>query len=136
MAEKPGSALMFDAEDVRRAKGFIPRLIRAIMYRLQITNDDFKQRYWRTFQTRHPDKDRKEFSQQHTTNRRFIVNRGSITFNLASQTLDYLGLDIEDVSFTVRDRDTNQRYVINANMAIDELDKLIEEEKPRGLTSL
>lgn len=136
MSRVDGSLLMFDEEEVKETREFLPRLVRVIFYGLSITNDDYIDRYQRYYKDLHRDKTQKEFSQRMTSYRKFLKDRKKLTFNLMQKVLSAMGYDIEGVSIRIRDRLTGEVKTFSTDNTVDDLNQIIQKEKEIGVTSL
>ncbi len=136
MSKHDGSALMFDEEEVRSTSEFLPRLIRVIFFGLSISNDDYLYKYYQYFRDVNPSKSKKEFSQEAASNRKFILQRKKLTFNLMRRILSAMGYDIECVSIRLKDRVTGDIRVFSTDDTIEDLQKIISKEKEIGVQRL
>lgn len=136
MSRINGSALMFDEEEVKATTEYLPRLIRVIFFGLSITNDGYLERYYRYYKDLHRDKTRKEFSQKSAADRKFLLDRRKLTFNLMRNVLSAMGYDIECVSVRVKDRLTGELRTFSTDDTTEELKALLEQERQIGVQSL
>jgi len=136
MSRINGSALMFDEEEVKATREFLPRLIRVIMFGLGITNDGYLDRYYHWFRGAFPGRTRKEFSQKSAADRKFLHDRQKLTFNLMRSVLTAMGYDIECVSVRVIDRVTGEVRTFSTDDTVDSLKEMRDKEKEIGVQSL
>ena len=131
-----GSALVFDEDEVKKSTDPLMRLTRLIMYRFQITVDDFLMRYHRYFSSFAPNRDNKTAIQKSTTDRRTLISNDTVTYKMMKDVIKIMGYDITEVSIKLKDRTTNEIYEFSTTMTIDELKAALEKENKIGLESL
>lgn len=131
-----GSSLMFDENEVRQTGTALPRLIRVIFYGLGITNEGYLDRYFHYFREQFPDKTRKEFSQKAAADRKFLLDRRKLTFNMMSSVMNAMGYEIEEVSVKIRDRLTGDERVFSTSDTVDSLNEMIAKDQEIGVQSI
>ena len=136
MSKVTGSSLMFDEEEVKNTYESLPRLVRIIFYGLGITNDAYLDRYSHYFRQAHPDRNRKEFSQKAAADRKFLLDRRKLTFNMMRNVLTAMGFDIVSVSMDVRDKLTGEVKTFSTDDSIDELRERAAKARDDGLGSI
>lgn len=135
MSKIDGSALVFDEEQVRTTRAFLPRLIRIIFYGLSISNNDYISRYQR-FLKKLGGKETREANQKIVSDRKFLQDKHSLTFKLMNHVLIAMGLDIEAISIRTRDRITDEVRTFSTDDTVDSLKKELEKEKVIGIPGL
>ena len=131
-----GNALVFDAESVKSAKTLIPRLIRAMFYGLQITNDEFKSRFWTYYKENTPNGREKDFSLKSSSLRTTIADDEKVTIKLLNSAINTMGYKLDNISITVVDNLTGERFLFSTTQSIEDLDKMISERQKTGIGSL
>lgn len=132
MARDNPNALLFDEEDVKAATtAFLPRLIRAIFYGLQITNDGYLARYQEFFKSRYPNRTKKELAQKSAADRKFIRQVDKLTFNLMNHVINAMGWEIQGISVRIVDRVTGEVKTFSTDDTIEDLNRQIEAEKDK-----
>lgn len=136
MSRLTGSDLMFDEEEVRTTDKLLPRLIRVIFFGLSITNTGYLERYYHYFREKYRDKTRKEFSQKAAADRKFLLDKRKLTFNMLTNVLSAMGYDVESVSIRVRDVLTGEVKTFSTDDTVEALKEMVEKEKSVGIQTL
>lgn len=136
MSAIDGSKLMFDETSVQKTTALLPRLLRIIFFGRGITHDEYVTRYHRYLNKTEPWKDRKERSQKIASDRKFLAEDKKLTFNLLSNALSAMDIDIECISFRVRDHTTGETLTFSTDQTSSELKEMVEKEKSIGVQSL
>lgn len=136
MSRVSGSALMFDEDEVKSTTELLPRLIRVLFYGLQITNEGYLTQYYHYFRAISPDKTRKEFIQKAAADRKFLLDRRKLTFNMLRNVLSAMGYDVESVSINVRDRLTGDLKTFSTDDTVEKLKEMAERDKEVGIQSI
>lgn len=136
MSRLTGSELMFDEEEVRTTDKLLPRLIRVIFFGLSITNMGYLDRYYHYFREKYRDKTRKEFSQKAAADRKFLLDRRKLTFNMLTSVLSAMGYEVECVSVRIKDVLTNEVKTFSTDDTVEELKEMVEKAKQVGITKL
>jgi hypothetical protein len=136
MSRVNGSALMFDEDEVKATTEMLPRLIRVVFYGLSVSNDSYLDQYYHYFRDLFPDKTRKEFIQKAAADRKFLLDRRKLTFNMMRNVLAAMGYDIESVSIKVRDRLTGDEKTFSTDDTVEKLKEMVERDKVVGVQSI
>lgn len=137
MSKLTGSALMFDEDEVKAtAEIGLPRLIRIAFFGLSITNEGYLDRYYHYYRDIYRDKTKKEFSQKAAADRKFLLDRRKLTFNMLRNVLSAMGYDLECVSIRVRDRLTADVKIFSTDDSVEDLKKALEKENQIGVDSI
>lgn len=136
MSRIDGSALMFDEEEVRETTDpGLPRLIRVIFFGLSITNNGYLERYHSWFKDNFRDKNRKEFSQKSTADRKTLLERKKLTYTMLRHVVKAMGYDIESVTVRLKDRISGDSLTFSTDDTVEDLKRVIEESKSIGIQS-
>ena len=128
---------MFDEDEIKATtEPSLPRLIRIAFFGLSITNDSYIQRYFHYYRDMYRDKTRKEFSQKVGADRKFLLDRRKLTFNMMRSVLSAMGYDVECVSIRVRDRLTGDSRTFSTDDSVEELKRIKEKENEIGIQSI
>lgn len=130
-----GTSLMFDEEQVRTTRAFLPRLIRIIFYGLAISNNDYISRYQRYLKAS-GGKPTRESNQKLASDRKFLQDKHSLTFKLMNTVLIAMGLDIECITVRVKDRITDEVRTFSTDDTVDSLKAELEKEKSIGISNI
>lgn len=127
---------MFDEDEVRATTELLPRLIRVVFYGLSVTNESYLHQYFHYFRSLFPDKTRKEFIQKAAADRKFLLDRRKLTFNMLRNVLAAMGYDVESISIDVRDRLTGDLKTFSTNDTVEKLKEAAERDREVGIQSI
>jgi hypothetical protein len=128
---------MFDENEVKSTPDpAFPRLIRNIFFGLSISNDNYLERYYHYYRDRFRDKTRKEFSQKAAADRKFLLDRRKLTYNMFRSVMEAMGYNVECISVRIRDNLTGEVRTFSTDDSVEKLSALVEQEKEVGLSSL
>lgn len=136
MTRITGNSLMFDEEEVKATTAHLPRLIRVIFYGLGITNEGYLERYRHYFRAMFPDKNKKEFSQKSTADRKFLMERRKLTFNMVQGIMLAMGYDVESVTIKLRDKLSGEIKTFSTEDTVESLKKALEKGNDGSIDSL
>jgi hypothetical protein len=132
------SRLVFDEQDIRSTstRALLPLLIRIFMFRHQITNDQYLERYERAYNAAVPEHTRKEFTQKAQSDRKAMVEQQKITFNLLNTIIQAMGFKIEAVSIRVSSKMSGKEWTVSTDDSIEDLKSKIAEDIEINVQSL
>lgn len=131
-----GSSLLIDENMVKESSDHLSRLMRLILFSLQISSDEFLDRYRRFYRSVLSVTDQTKYLQKGTSDRRIIVDGKSVTFSMMRNVLTYMGYDITEVSIKVRDKATGEIKEFSTSQTVDELKADLEDSKKIGIDSI
>lgn len=136
MARLPPSRLMIEADDVRKTKKALPRLLHNIFYLFQITNEKFASLYAPYAKARWPNEPQNKYHPRLGAARGAVQNRDNVTFYMFETNMDVLRKDIVDITVKIRDRDTGEIDEVSVSDTVEKLDAMRNKSEDYGVSSL
>lgn len=130
------SDALVTSEEIRTTNELLPKLLRVILYGLQMTASAYDHAHWRIYQADHPGEGDDAFRRNKASLNRPMDDPKSLTYKAFRRIMYYMGYDIESISVTIVERATGRRETFSTLDSVAKLDERIADKAPKPVQSI